>query len=276
MRPDTTRRVSLPLFFGLTFFLSWLIWIPLVLSRFQVGPFRISNELGGVVRLLGVLMPGISAIVLTASVEGGKSLGAMLRRLFIGNVGIRYWLAAVLLYPALLGVTALVYAWVGATPPIGMPQPTASGLVSNIVILLVAAAGEEVGWRGLALPSLQRKRSPLVSSLILGLLWATWQLPFWMLQDTYASYRLWYLALNYLYVVPLTLFITWLFNRTRSSILMAVVFSFAFNIVNVALLPVTVVPLSYGFFIALQALIVLFALRRGLIERPRLIERPGP
>jgi hypothetical protein len=58
--------VSLRIFFIITFILSWLVWIPLVLSHFEIGNVSIPEETSETVRLLGVVMPAFSALILTA------------------------------------------------------------------------------------------------------------------------------------------------------------------------------------------------------------------
>ena len=70
-------------FFILTYLLSWIIWIPLDLAHFEIGPFHISESTSAVVRLLGVLVPAVSAMLLT-SIQGGRpAFGALMRRLLV-------------------------------------------------------------------------------------------------------------------------------------------------------------------------------------------------
>lgn len=59
-------------------------------------------------------------------------------------------------------------------------------MVGVLLIIFAVVLGEETGWRGYALPQLQRRFSPLASSLILALVWFGWHLPqFWVI----ATYR---------------------------------------------------------------------------------------
>jgi membrane protease YdiL (CAAX protease family) len=235
---NIARLVSPTRFFILTFVLSWLIWIPLALSHFGVV-FNIPESTSLVVRLLGVLMPAVSALILTAISGGRSALQDLWARLILWRVDLKWWLAAAVGQPALLVLAALIANLV-STPKV-KPQPwiSTSAFLVNVTMLLVATLGEEIGWRGVALPGLQEKNSALKSSVILGFLWATWHLPFWLLLDTYDQFGVNYLLLNFLFVLPLTFYITWFFNHGKGSILLAVMLHLTFNIVNTVLLPVT-------------------------------------
>jgi uncharacterized protein len=271
MRTDSTSVRPLT-FFVLTFILSWLIWIPLALSHFGIGPLHIPEGTIALVRLLGVLMPATAALILTALKGGRPALRSMLSHLFIWRTGWRWWAAAALLMPAVLGLSALIYNAVWGDPPvIPLPQTSASALIINVIMLLIATLGEEIGWRGLALPSLQQRYTPLRSSIILGFLWSSWHIPFWLLLDTYTQFGIPYLVLNFLLIVPLTGYITWFYNNGRSSLLLVVAFHVFFNIVNVALLPVTINTGAFAIFIAFDWVIALLVLPRLVaVNKPAL------
>jgi hypothetical protein len=85
----------------------------------------------------------------------------------------------------------------------------------------------------------------LAASAILGILWAIWHIPFWLLLDTFDQYGTSYLVLNFLLVLPLNFYITWFFNHGRSSLLLPVASHVVFNVVNTIWWPVT---LSIGAF----------------------------
>jgi membrane protease YdiL (CAAX protease family) len=252
----TIRPVSVWPFFALTFVLSWLIWIPLALSHIGLGPVHIPEGLSSAVRLVGVLMPAAAAIALTAITGGRVAVRRLLTRLAIWRLHWGWWAAATLVYPAVLMVSALLYRWLPGQPALTFVQASPAALLVNIVLLAIATLGEEIGWRGVALPGLQARYSPLRASLILGLVWATWHLPFWVLMDTFDQYGAGYFVLNYLFIVPSTAYLSWIFNRTRSSLLLPVAFHLTFNIVNVAILPVTSAIGAYALFIFLQLLLV--------------------
>ncbi len=82
------------------------------------------------------------------------------------------------------------------------------------------ATGEEVGWRGFALPRLQTRASPLVASLVLTVFWAPWHFFLWQAQGTPVHTWQYWLE-EYLFLIPPTIIIVWLYNRSKGSILVA-------------------------------------------------------
>ncbi len=74
--------------------------------------------------------------------------------------------------------------------------------------------GEEVGWRGFALPRLQNLYSPLTASLILGVIWAVWHYPLWRMEGLSFQELLLFSVL----VIPLSIIHTWFWNRSGGSI----------------------------------------------------------
>ena len=145
MTPTRLARPST--FFILTYLLSWGIWIPLDLAHFGIGPLHIPESTSALVRLLGVLVPAISALLLTSLAGGRQAVGGLLRRLGIWRVGWQWWGAAALVQPVLLVLTGLVYNRVWANPAVTATVVTISGMFMNIIFLALATLGEEIGWR---------------------------------------------------------------------------------------------------------------------------------
>jgi membrane protease YdiL (CAAX protease family) len=127
------------------------------------------------------------------------------------------------------------------------------------VFLLIAATGEELGWRGVALPALLRRRGPLPMSLLLGVLVAAWHVPYWVLQGVLQQFGPVYLLLDLAFVVALTYQLTWLFLRSGGSVLAAVAFHVSFNLVNVAVLPITDGTLPFAVLTVVECGLALLA-----------------
>lgn len=249
-------------FFGTTFLLSWAVWVPLMLIRLGVLPQVIPVSALTPLALPGVLMPCLAATVLTARASGREGVRRLYARLLVWRVG-RWWLAVLAVQPAVLLVAAVSYNALGRADEVVPVAGLAVGaLATSAVFLLVASTGEEVGWRGLALPALQAQGGPVRASVVLGLVTATWHVPYWVLQGVLADHGPVYLALDYVFVLALTFQLTWLVNHTGGSVLVAVVFHLVFNIVNVTVLPVTASVGAFAMLTALECAIALALLGR--------------
>jgi membrane protease YdiL (CAAX protease family) len=259
---SSTRHVSPTSFFALAFVLSWAIWIPLDLAHFGLGGLKIDDAVSSIVRLFGVLMPAASALILTGIVHGRRGLGHLIGRLAVWRVGWRWWLAAVVPSLLLLGAAGLVSLVTPSRPVVPLAPQSAVALVVNLVFLGLATLGEEIGWRGVALPALQRTSSAWTASAVLGVGWAAWHVPFWLLLDTFTQFGVVYLVMNVLLVLPSTFYITWFFNRSQGSLLLPVTLHVLFNIINVAWLPVTLHLGAFWLVIAAEWAIALDVMRR--------------
>lgn len=162
---------------------------------------------GGMVAVVaGGLGPPVSAIAVTRWTGG--SVRSLLRGLAVWRVPVRYYVFALGLPAALFAVTNGVLVLLGNEVDPGLLVERLPGLLGTFLIVATIGGGlEEVGWRGHALPELQRRRSPVVATLIVGLAWGFWHVP---LYGTPAAV-----------VVPMVLafFYTWLYNRTGSILL---------------------------------------------------------
>jgi uncharacterized protein len=249
-------------FFGTTFALSWTVWVPLMLIRLGVLPELVPVTALTPLALPGVLMPAVAAVMLSARASGRAGVRRLLRRLLLWRVG-GWWLVVLLLQPLVLLVVSVVYNALGRGDQVlRTPGLTVGALLTSVVVLLVASTGEEVGWRGLALPALQSDGGPVRASIVLGLVVATWHLPYWVLQGVLEDFGPVYLALDFVFVLALTFQLTWLFNRTGGSVLVAVAFHLVFNIVNVTVLPVTSSTGAFALLTAVECLIAVALLGR--------------
>jgi len=233
----TARHVSrggpppLLVFFGLAYALSWAWAIPLavtgqVVHRGEGWPTHYPSLLG----------PAIAAFVVTAWSAGRPGVHDLLHRMVRWRVGLRWWLVAVSPL-AFLGLGLIVMRGAGRSPPAladfgrfsGTP---AVGLVGVfLLVTFVGGFGEETGWRGYALPELQRRFSPLRSTLILAPLWFAWHLPQFFVIGTYRDFGPGEYVGMLLGLTCGAVVLTWLYNRT-SSILLVIVWHGTYNVVG--------------------------------------------
>ena len=221
-------------FFVLAYALSWLAWSPWFLSEAGTGllPFdggRFSTLLNIAALVLG---PTLSALIVTGVSEGREGVRRLLRRIVLWRVGFRWYAFVLLGIPAIVLVSAVV-----------MPGALASFDASTVpsVLFLYVVAGlfflfaggpffEEIGWRGFALPRLQGLYGPLGGTLILGVLWALWHLPLFLIPtwDTPHGSPL-DVALYVVLAIGIAVVLTWVFNNTKGSVLMAILAHGSFN-----------------------------------------------
>jgi len=154
----------------------------------------------------------VAAVVVTAQEGGRARIRSLLRRIVRWRVA-PVWYGVTLLGPLALtlGSMALHVALGGQPPSLGaLIGALPMVLIMCVYMMIFVALGEEVGWRGYALPALQARYSALLSSVILGMMWAFWHLPLFLNPDTFYSNLPFVLWLAYL--IPFTILITWVFN----------------------------------------------------------------
>ena len=147
--------------------------------------------------------------------------------------GTRRFLSRLLLWRApaawyaflLLGIPLLFYVgavWKGLSPAELVPVSSVGAYLVALALFAIKGPVEEIGWRGLALPLLQRKMSPLWASLVLGVIWGVWHLPAFMLSGTPQS--AWSFTDFFIGTIALSFIATGLFNASRGSILLPALF----------------------------------------------------
>lgn len=217
-----TTKTLIP-FFALTFGLTWGIGLLMMLFPDQIialfGEVSYTNPLF----ILAVYSPALSAIFLILRHHGVKGLGSFFRRLTLWRAPLWAWLFLI------LGIPLMFYAGAAVKGNLGEPfaySPWYSVLPS-LAFMLFLGPIEEFGWRGLALPLLQRRLAPFWAGLILGLIWATWHIPAFLIGGTPQS--AWEIGPYFLGVVSICILLTPMFNVTRGSLLFAALFHFQGN-----------------------------------------------
>lgn len=210
---------TLAVFLALTFGLSW---IPMALFMFFPVPFtavfgemRTTNP----VFLLAVYAPGISGIFLIWRHFGLKGLGSFLRRLSLWRAPLPWWLFLLVGIPVIIYTAAAIKGTAGSPFPFSPWYLVFPGLIQS---LLLGPVGEEFGWRGLALPLLQRRFSPFWASLILGSIWAIWHAPSFLMSGTPQS--AWSFGPFFFGLLAITVILTPLFNAARGSLLIPILY----------------------------------------------------
>lgn len=210
-------------FFALSFGLSWGIIALLILFPDQIeavfGEMGYTNPLF----ILAVYAPGFAGVFLVWRHYGLKGLVSFFRRLTLWRMPVAWWVFLV------IGLPAIVYLGAAIKGTITDPFPFSPwyGVLPALALALFIGPIEEFGWRGVALPLLQRRLAPLWASLILGEIWALWHVSAFLLSGTPQSS--WSIAPFFIGVVAISVILTPMFNAARGSILIAALFHFQMN-----------------------------------------------
>ena len=225
------KRNQLMTYFILAYAISWSFEIPLALLKQGMISLFIPMWLHYFV----CLGPLTAALIMTFLTEGHSGLRHLLARMFKWRVDIRYYAFFIFIPAGLFIFACLLNRLItGSWPDLRLlgevdylPYLTPLGALS--LWLLTFGLGEETGWRGYALPHLQKTRSATVATLILGMLWAGWHLPMFFNRDTYMQMGIMGFPMLALSLLFAAMIFTWLYNSTGGSIWIAIVFHAVFN-----------------------------------------------
>jgi len=183
------------------------------------------------------LGPLIAALIVSGIAEGWGGIRELLGRIVRVRIGLR-WYAVIFGLPVVMcAAAAAIMAAFGNG--IVLPGAAAWRELPDrfLFIFLFIGLGEEPGWRGFALPRLQKQYTPLIASLILAPVWALWHLPLMGNEFPVAIIPAFLISL-----LGGTLIQTWLFNRTKGSVFAQMLFHASVNTVGAGL----VFPLFKG------------------------------
>jgi len=232
------RRNPLVSFFILSYLISWILWIPLFYGHFKFGWTSWEEGMWAprtFLGYLGALGPAISAIIMTYLIHSKNEVKTLLKRVLQWRVNILWWLIGFLLWWLICAFISIIY---NLTSLQNLSLEFILVLVNfpvTILIInfpgLIGIFGEELGWRGFALPKLLDKFNPIFSSLILAIPHLFWHAPLALFVEWRSNMPIYEFVVNYfLLIIPLTLIITWFYQNTKGSILLVIVFHSAFNL----------------------------------------------
>ena len=213
---------SMVFFFGLVFFATWIVWVPRALESRGLLDSHWA-------RLLGrgwTYAPALAAVLFVALTAGRRGLAELGRRLLLWRIGWRWYVVIVTIPLGIALSTAVIYALTGgqfsAGLPLSMDLPLPLIPLIIGIRLLTDGIGEEIAWRGVALPQLLRQMNGVTASVILGIVWASWHLP--LIFTIGAPMANNSIALLFVLLPAESVVYTWLYQHTRTSILAAGLF----------------------------------------------------
>jgi membrane protease YdiL (CAAX protease family) len=209
--------LALLVYFFVAFAVTWTCWIAVITI-----PLR--GALGSGVILAGVFAPSFAGIIVTTWTEGSAQTIVLLSQIFRWRVAPGWYLLAVSYMASVKLLAAVVHRLLtGAWPTFGhMPLP--------LIIIIISTpfqSGEEIGWRGYALPRLAEHIGVAPASVLLGAIWACWHLPQFFIpgDDTSGqSFFIWSIQ-----VIAVSIAMAWVFVGTKGNLLLAMIMHSAIN-----------------------------------------------
>lgn len=256
-------RYRVPLYFVLAYAISWLIWLPLV-AEYQGW---IDTSLPAWLMQFGAFGPMLAGIALTGLTEGRAGVKRLFAQLGRWRASTWLWFLALavppLIYFASLPVLRLLNGvWPDISGFTGIDELPGLGFPWTYLIWLATyGLGEELGWRGYALPQMQKTLNPLRVTFILWVLWALWHLPIFFFKETWIGMGAAGIAFWFISILPGSVWLTWLYNRSGASLLLVVLWHGTYDAM-VAVAP-DPVPALVTSVVWVAAVIIL---RRGMLN----------
>ena len=220
------KRLPVTTFFVLAFLVTWVVWVPRAMGAdwaVQIGQ-------------IWAYGPAIAALLAAALTGGRPTFRQLVSGLDKWRLGWT-WYAVIVIGPLGLAlVTAAVNLALGGSWKEGLPdalsEPLPIILLLIFILTITDGLGEELGWRGFALPRMLEQGNAFRASFVLGLIWALWHAPLlWTEGNALEGSHLWLLIVR----LPATSVIfTWVFRHTAGSIVAASLLHGALNVFSVA------------------------------------------
>jgi uncharacterized protein len=224
------REHQLVTYFVLAYAISWIIVAPLIASAQGFIDVPVPFAL----HYLNDYGPLLAALITAGITSGAEGLRELFRRIIKWRVGLGWVLIAAFSPLAVYGIAVGIVLSLGDSPPDLSRLGTITylpylGWAGWVFWILTAGIGEESGWRGYALPKLQNHMSALSATLIVTLFWVGWHLPRFFYYGAYMELGFSILPLAAHGFLAMAIVLTWLYNSTRGSILMAALFHGGYN-----------------------------------------------
>jgi len=279
------RKHPLIAYFSLAFAGTWLLDLPMVLGKNGLGLFSYSVPMAiyVILFLLGSFSgPTLAAFVVTNAMEGKGGMRKLFSRYGQWRVKARWYLLVVFGFPIIYIAAGIALQGI---PIEALRVNWMTFFSTYLPALLIFPAfitwGEEPGWRGFALTRLQENYHPLVASLIVGFMHGLWHLPVFLLvfgPPALGPFDVKEFFANILAIMVLTVIWTWVFNKTKRSILFAVLLHASLNASQAWMgnlipnYPDGAGKIALGFYVVAAVVLILFTKGHLGYKRNSLVE----
>ena len=211
-------------FYFIVFFLSWAVFLTIYFYE------RISGiELPREFQLLAVLGVFSGTLISCWRSDGKEGVKKLLRRCIHWKINWKWYL--VIFIPMIL--ISISIGIVQLFNPFEIEINSIGNLIFGLIIVtFFMLFGEEIAWRGYALPKFQRNYSALKSSLISGFIWGAWHFPIWLIEPERA-WGLPFIPAFLMFIIgniAFTVLYAFITNSTKGSILLCALFHASGNV----------------------------------------------
>ncbi|MEM2094887.1 MAG: CPBP family intramembrane glutamic endopeptidase [Candidatus Bathyarchaeia archaeon] len=254
-------------YFGLVLLIGGLAYTPWVLASYGI----FLTELASVFIAVGGASPTIAALI-AARLEFGSAGAEYLFSQFSRKGFPKPWLLVPILLPIVLAACA-VSIWSIAGGVYKLDLTKLAEFPPILIANFLANMWEEVGWRGYALPALQKKHDVIISSLLVGIFWALWHWPHFAVKDSIMAAN-YHSFLCFIIITALnSISYTWVYNSTNGSLLTVSLYHASINAANTMLFVESKISSSvfpfYFLTVAIFAFILLYVLKKNTRQRSR-------
>jgi membrane protease YdiL (CAAX protease family) len=238
-------------FLIITFIITWaVIGLYILMPERMTGLF---GELSGNHPLffLAVWAPAIAAISIVFIKSGFFGLKSFLSRILIWRVHFAWYLFLLIGMPVLFYLGAALNGSLFDNP---FPLESLKTLPLIMLLSMIKGPIEEFGWRGFALPLMQRKFAPFWASIILGIIWGIWHIPAFLASGTQQSS--WSFMPFFLGTITISVVITALFNSSKGSLFITALFHF--QLMN----PIWPDAMPYDTYLLMVVAIIIVVIKR--------------
>jgi uncharacterized protein len=240
-------RHPLIAFFVIVFAGEWIAFLPLVLAQNGLGLFPYTiPEIGPYppsywfTVLASIAGPTLASFTVTTIITGKAGVRQLLRRYVLWRVGLCWYLLVLVGVPLFQLVCSSVFLGIAPLTAFIQQWPLffTTYLPNVLIIAVVVQIWEEGGWSGYAVPNLQKRFGAVRTTLILGPLWALFHLPAFFVPGQIfqskvdAITMIVTMGLLIIVAIPTRMIMTWVFNNTKASILIAILLHAALDASN--------------------------------------------
>jgi uncharacterized protein len=227
------KRPALVAYFVFTYSISWIIWLLMIAFSLDI-----QTPLGRALNNIAIFGPTLASLILMVIAQGKTGVYQLLSRLWRPQLR-PAWISMALFLPlSLIAVSVVLASLLGE---LTLSSPASIGwlmLLGEFIRILFFGGplGEEIGWRGYALPQLLQDHSPFKASVLLGLVWGVWHAPMYAIAGTGqnemlrngGSFPVLFIAFV-IWTIGLSILFTWLYKLAQGNLLVVILFHAAIN-----------------------------------------------